>query len=69
MQDETIKCAKCGGEMSAGFILSMGFRAARNVSTSLRHLLVEISVARTRSASSSSPMLGPAPTPPGFSQA
>ena len=33
MQGETMKCAKCGGEMSAGFILSMGSRAAAGAST------------------------------------
>ncbi len=42
-------------------------RARRNVSTCLRHLLVEISVVWTRFASSLSWMWGPAPTPPGFS--
>ena len=33
MQNETTKCVKCGGEMSAGFILNMGFRAAAGAST------------------------------------
>lgn len=27
-RNETIKCTKCGGEMSAGFMLSVGFRGA-----------------------------------------
>jgi len=40
----------------------------RNMSTCVRHLLVEISVVRTRFASSLSWMWGPAPTPPGFSE-
>ncbi len=44
-------------------------RKGRNVSTCLRHLLVEISVVRTRFASSFSWLWGPAPTPLGFSQA
>ena len=41
----------------------------RNVSTCLRHLLIEIRVVWTRFASSFLPMWGPAPTPPGFFQA
>lgn len=33
MENETIKCVKCGGEMSAGFVLNMGFRAAAGAAT------------------------------------
>jgi hypothetical protein len=33
MQKQAIRCVKCGGEMSRGFILSMGFRAAAGAST------------------------------------
>ena len=28
MENDTMKCAKCGGEMSAGFILNTGLRVA-----------------------------------------
>ncbi len=43
------------------------WEASRNVSTCMRHLLVEISVFWTRFASSSLWSWGPAPKPPGFS--
>ena len=33
MENETTKCVECGGEMSEGFILNMGFRAAAGAST------------------------------------